>query len=387
MQIHPGRGVKIGGLWYHDRVLDEDRFRQPPSRGGRHKGKWVIRSDRRDRRTVFFQDPGHHDKWHVLRWTGLPSEGEIPAFSDKTAEALLGEIRRRRLGPRPRTDAELLLVLLELPGSAIPVIQWPTMPKAERRTRSRQAAQAQAAAADRTPPGQAPQEIPCWPDQTRTVAQAVDADRHRRREAAAGQRGPRFRRGWARVCPACSCCPRTTTTTTARSRRRTPDDGHRARDAHRATAAAAHLCGLAALPQDPPLVHTGTEIDPCPVADDERAPALRSQHAPHRDTREPAAAGHTDGVEGVETGQPAPAQQRSQAKILDLARGDRERMGLSGQDRDRLRSRRLLRRRLAGNAPLPQPGRRRGCPRPARPGGLCPDTGSPRSRRAPARRS
>lgn len=184
VKIHPGRGVKIGGLWYHDDVLDDSRFCQPSTRGGRHKGKWVVRSDRRDRRTAFFQDPVDHDHWHPLRWTGLPPGGEVPAFSDRTAEDLLSEVRRRRLAPK--SDAELLPVLLDLLGSAIPVDQWPTqMTKRERVERSRRSTQAQAAERDRSPvtAPQATAEVVPWPEQARTVTDAVDADRRRRREA------------------------------------------------------------------------------------------------------------------------------------------------------------------------------------------------------------
>ncbi|MFD4242970.1 transposase [Streptomyces sp. NPDC058525] len=191
VQIHARRGVKILGLWYHDPVLDEPRHQQPSARGGKHKGKWVVHSDRRDRRTVFFQDADDHGHWHVLRWTGLPPEGEIPAFSDRSVEDLLGEVRRRRLAPR--SDAELLPVLLDILGEAIPVGQWPTQKakqesKRRRTGRSRQAAQARAAELDRTPAGGGPRpagEVAEWPEQARSVAEAVDADRRRRREASA----------------------------------------------------------------------------------------------------------------------------------------------------------------------------------------------------------
>ncbi|MFE7126699.1 transposase [Streptomyces sp. NPDC057617] len=193
VKIHPRRGVKIGGLWYFDRVLHEARFQGPSTRGGRHKGKWVVRSDRRDRRTVFFQDDLEPDRWHILRWNGLPQEGEIPAFTDVTADALLAEVRRRGLGPR--SDAELLPVLLELLGSAIPVESWPTqMTKTERKRRSRQAVQTQAAEADRTHPNvlarPAEAEVVAWPGQAWSVQQSVDADRRRRREQTVADRAP-----------------------------------------------------------------------------------------------------------------------------------------------------------------------------------------------------
>ena len=97
VKIHAQRGVKIGGLWYgkSDPVL-KPYLGKLSNRGGQHKGKWVIRSDRRDRRAVFFQDPADPAEWHVLRWNGLPPEGEIPVFSDKTAGGTAAR------GPRQR---------------------------------------------------------------------------------------------------------------------------------------------------------------------------------------------------------------------------------------------------------------------------------------------
>ncbi|MGW8780232.1 transposase [Streptomyces sp. NPDC055796] len=195
VKIHPRRGVKILGLWYHDPVLDEPRHQRPSARGGKHKGKWIVRSDRRDRRTVFFQDADDHDCWHPLRWTGLPPEGEVPAFSDRSVEDLLEEVRRRRLAPR--SDSELLPVLLDVLGEAIPVDQWPTQKtkKRDRTDRSRRAHQGRAAEADRT--SAAVGEVVSWPEQADTVARAVDADRRRRREAIAHQPTPPPRLGEA----------------------------------------------------------------------------------------------------------------------------------------------------------------------------------------------
>ncbi|MFE7369537.1 transposase [Streptomyces anulatus] len=184
VKIHAGRGVKIGGLWYHDEVLNEPRYLLPSARGGKNKGRWVVHSDRRDRRTVFFQDEQDHDRWHVLRWNGLPPEGEVPAFSDKTVEDLLTETRRRRLAPR--SDSELLPVLMELLETATPVAQWPTqMKKQERSSRSRQATQAKTAEADRALVSDGPVgEVVSLPEQSRMIREVVDADRRRRREAA-----------------------------------------------------------------------------------------------------------------------------------------------------------------------------------------------------------
>jgi hypothetical protein len=148
VKIHPQRGVKIGGLWYGraDPALKPYEGKLS-DRGGQHKGEWVIRSDRRDRRQVFFQDPADPSRWHALRWNGLPPEGAIPAFSDKTADELLREARGAGLSPR--TDADLLPVLLKLIGGAVPVSQWRTqMTRKEKTGRAREAAQGRSAAAD-----------------------------------------------------------------------------------------------------------------------------------------------------------------------------------------------------------------------------------------------
>ncbi len=119
VKIHADRGVKIGGLWYGraDPALKPYEGKRS-ARGGQRKGEWVIRSDRRDRRQVFFQDPADPATWHALRWNGLPPEGEIPAFSDKTAEDLLHEARAAGLSPQ--SDDDLLPVLLKLLGGVAP---------------------------------------------------------------------------------------------------------------------------------------------------------------------------------------------------------------------------------------------------------------------------
>ena len=62
----------------------------------------MIRRDRRDRRSVFFQDPAA-PTWHELRWTGLPPEGEVPAsFDDARVTELLREARAAGLSPQIR---------------------------------------------------------------------------------------------------------------------------------------------------------------------------------------------------------------------------------------------------------------------------------------------
>ncbi len=190
VRIDPRRGVKIRGLWYDDEKVLADYRGTPSSRGGQHKGKWVIRRDPRDRRAVFFQDPFTH-AWHPLRWTGLPEAGQVPAFGDARVSDLMKTMRD--CGLKPRNDAGLLPALLELIGSSIPVSQWPTrMSKAQRTGHAREAARASAAEADR-PRGQEgkPQARPGavvtplrWPERSKSASQALDAERRRRREAA-----------------------------------------------------------------------------------------------------------------------------------------------------------------------------------------------------------
>jgi hypothetical protein len=198
VKVHPGRGVKIGGLWYGKASHELRDYQGPSGRGGKHKDKWVVRADRRDRRQVFLQGPGDPSRWLVLRWNGLPPEGEVPAFSDKTAEELLAAARKHGLSPR--SDDELLPVLLQMLGGVAPVGQWATqMGKKEKKSRARQAAQGDQAAADRNGPATTSggrqagdgtaNVIPLrWPEQAARASDAVDAERRRRREAAVPQR-------------------------------------------------------------------------------------------------------------------------------------------------------------------------------------------------------
>lgn len=193
VKIHPRRGVKILGLWYHHPVLDEPRFQQPSARGGKHARQWVVRSDRRDRRQVFLQDDADHETWHTLRWRGLPPEGEIPAFSDKTAGALLAHVKANNI--RIHSESELLEHLLGILGSVTPVDQWPSQAKKKagkkrRVAQAREITRAQAAAADcPAAPAAADEQVSAempaaWAEHARTIDRAVDADRRRRREEA-----------------------------------------------------------------------------------------------------------------------------------------------------------------------------------------------------------
>ncbi|MEV6106685.1 transposase [Streptomyces sp. NPDC051940] len=186
-RIHGHRGVKIKGLWYWDEVLEPFEHQQS-TRGGARKHTWVIRREPRDRRTVFFQHPLTHE-WHPLRWTGMPPEGEVPAFGDLRAEELLATVRQA--GLKPRTDAELLPILLELMGTHDPVAKWPTqMTKTQRTQLAREVGQGKAAARDRPrTTGRAPQPLPraAGESAARTAAEtraqetALSLEAHRRR--------------------------------------------------------------------------------------------------------------------------------------------------------------------------------------------------------------
>jgi hypothetical protein len=209
VKIHGRRGVKIRGLWYDGPGLDDYRDR-PSTRGGRYKDTWVIRNDPRDARFVFFQHPTSGD-WHTLRWNGLPPDDEVPAFTDASVRQLLARVRQA--GLRPRSDAQLLPMLLELIGQYSPVGRWPTQSsRHERIEQARQAAQTAAATADRpatTRTGEDAAVLPLHPaDRARQVERTVDADRRRRREAAVPDRpqpppllGEALRRGGLFVLP------------------------------------------------------------------------------------------------------------------------------------------------------------------------------------------
>jgi hypothetical protein len=196
VKVHHRRGVKIRGLWYDGPGLDTCRD-GPSTRGGVHKGKWVVRRDPRDRRFVYFQDPATGG-WHTLRWTGLPAVDEVPSFSDTRVRQLLEHARQA--GLRPRSDRELLPVLLELLGGTTPVDQWPTqLGKQQRGEHAREATQAAAVAADRPDDGardtvelgegRSAKVVPIRrADRAGKARTAVDGERRRRREDAVRQR-------------------------------------------------------------------------------------------------------------------------------------------------------------------------------------------------------
>ncbi|MFF7879698.1 transposase [Streptomyces sp. NPDC020794] len=179
--IQGKRGVKICGLWYDGKALAPYR-NQGSGRGGRHKDRWTVHRDPRDARFAFFQDPRTHE-WHELRWTGMPPEGEIPAFTDARVRELL--TAANQAGLKPRSDSELLPSLLQLLADHATVQQWPgQLTKAQRSERAREAAQVQAAAGDRPAAGTAGAAIGSRPHRLVLVDEAVDTERRSRRESA-----------------------------------------------------------------------------------------------------------------------------------------------------------------------------------------------------------
>ncbi|MFC1400061.1 MULTISPECIES: DDE-type integrase/transposase/recombinase [Streptacidiphilus] len=179
--IQGKRGVKIRGLWYDGRALDAYRAEEGSGRGGRHKDRWTVHRDPRDARLAFFQDPRTHE-WHELRWTGLPPEDEIPAFTDARVRELL--TAAKQAGLKPRSDSELLPLLLELLAAYAKAEQWPgQLTKAQRSERAREAAQVKAAAADRPAAGTVGAAVGSRPARPVLVDEAVDAERRTRREA------------------------------------------------------------------------------------------------------------------------------------------------------------------------------------------------------------
>ena len=172
-KIDAHRGVKIRGLWYDGPAL-LPYHGERSSRGGRRQTSWIIHRDPRDRRTVFFQDPLTHE-WHQLRWTGLPPDDVVPAFGDQRVSELLRKVKEA--GLRPRSDQELLPLLLALMRKVNPVDRWATqMTKSERIEVAREREQARAAAADRP-------QLPAPPAAATRPSGSNDA-RRRKREAA-----------------------------------------------------------------------------------------------------------------------------------------------------------------------------------------------------------
>jgi hypothetical protein len=129
----------------------------------------------------------------------------VPSFGDARVKDLLRAARQEGLAPR--SDAELLPLLLRLIGAHIPVEAWPTqMTKTQRTGQAREHTQGAAAAADRpteagqtSPRGRPPSPATAAPreregeghgpgvvplERARSARAAVDAERRRRREAA-----------------------------------------------------------------------------------------------------------------------------------------------------------------------------------------------------------
>ncbi|MFJ8020795.1 hypothetical protein [Streptomyces sp. NPDC096311] len=177
--------MKIKGLWYYGDAL-EPYLNERSTRGGRFKGRWCVHREPRDRRTVFFQDPLTHD-WHELRWTGLPPVGMVPAFGDRRVSELLAAAREADM--RPRTDAELLPLLLEILAARVPVSRWKTATtRSERINHARDETQARAAAEDRAAAPAPVSPVTPMPERVEQAVSGLDAERRHRREEAVTRR-------------------------------------------------------------------------------------------------------------------------------------------------------------------------------------------------------
>lgn len=175
--VHGQRGVKVRGLWYDGPALDPLRHSRS-ERGGRRAGRWIVHRDPRDARHVFFPAPGQDGVWHTLRWTGMPPEGELPAFGDARVRELLAQAREA--GLRPQSDSELLPLLIGLLSAHVPVSRWPGQPSKQQRSHSREKAQGAAAQSDRNTARQPGKE-----EQARQMVTALDSSRKSKRLSAA----------------------------------------------------------------------------------------------------------------------------------------------------------------------------------------------------------
>ncbi len=115
VKVHPRRGVKIGGLWYHEPVLDDPRFHLPSARGGRRKSKWVVSgsSDAFEHHIDHLNRPAvDRNERRRLRWDTPPPSAVASATLLEAADTMInleqGEFRdalTTMLHAGPRTTA------------------------------------------------------------------------------------------------------------------------------------------------------------------------------------------------------------------------------------------------------------------------------------------
>jgi hypothetical protein len=126
---------------------------------------------------------------------GWLPKARSPRFGDARVRDLLRAARQA--GLQPRSDRDLLPLLLELIGAHTPVDRWPTlMTKAQRMEHAREIAQADAAARDQPGASRPSSEVvregdvvPLrWEERGRQTEEAVDIQRRLRREEAVPQR-------------------------------------------------------------------------------------------------------------------------------------------------------------------------------------------------------
>ena len=115
VKIHGRRGVKIGGLWYDGPALGPYRD-QPSGRGGQHSGQWVVHRDPGDARNGVLPGP-RRPRLASLRWKACPRRERCPRSPTPASATCCA---RQAPGLKPRSDAELLPVLLDCSGRAVP---------------------------------------------------------------------------------------------------------------------------------------------------------------------------------------------------------------------------------------------------------------------------
>src|SRR6266536_3330386 len=153
----------------------------------------------------------------------------------------------------------------------------------------------------------------------------------------------------------CSCCPRTTRSRKDEGRaagRREP--GHPV-PAGRAAARPDPGGRLAAVAGRPRHLHPGASAVGCRVPGAQPAGPGPARLAPHRDPREPPAAGNPDEQESVGPDAGSAAEQRGQVHSGHPRRADDQRRRVPRQDRDRLPGRGRVRGPVAGYPPPARP--------------------------------
>ena len=188
VKIHAGRGVKIGGLWYGGPAPSCGACTGPSGRGGKHKGKWVDpRRPPRPAARCSSRTPRTRRSGTSCGGTGCRPRARSPPSPTRPPRSCCARPARRAC--RPRSDADLLPVLLKLLGGVAPVPASGPPRWARRRRRPGPARPPRATRRPAT--GTAPRPLPAG-GRRRTA-------RERGSPALAGAGGPGQRRGRRRA--------------------------------------------------------------------------------------------------------------------------------------------------------------------------------------------